>query len=372
MPAPDTGRMSPQIATRLPRIPAPRRRFAYAKDRKVRLFLSPRSMRIGPLIIALAGGLAFTGALSEGAAAQTGRVGILIPGTPSKTIEELIEAGQLVDARQRLEQRFATEGRTARNLLLWGMILYRQEKYQEALSELRQSFSLNEKDPDLHKLMGLSLTKLEKPKLAEPFFQIAVELAPEDFMARFYLGLHNYMTNRFETAEAEFRRVIELQPEYIDGYCFLGLVLEELGREDNAIGVYEDAIRRSDQTGGKDEKPYFYLGRYYVRLQRNQESIRWLRRAIEVNPQAIEALNLLGKTLSDLGRAEEALPVVERAAEIDPEDPSPHYVMMRVFKKLGRDREAAAAHGRFLALEEKRERGEEGVKKSGTVTSGVL
>ena len=304
-------------------------------------------------MIATLAGLILAGPLSVAVAAQnTGRVGVLIPGTPSKTIEELIDADQLEEAQQRLEQDVAAGGRTARNLLRWGMILYRQERYEEALSELRLSFSLNEKDPDVHKLLGLSLTKLEKPKLAEPFFEIAVQLAPNDFMGHFYLGLHNYTTNRFEPAEAEFRRVISLKPDYLDGYSFLGMALEELGREDDAISVYKKAIALGDQSSTTDEKPYFYLGRYFIRLQRTPDGLPWLRRAVEVNSNATEALNLLGKILSETGDDNEALSFLERAAAIDPVDPSPHYVMMRIYTKLGRGAHARQARLRFRELEQ--------------------
>ena len=85
-------------------------------------------MQTKRLMIAIVAGLILAGPFSRAAPGQTGRVGILIPGTPSKTIEELVDAGQLAEAQQRLEQRFAAEGRTARNLLLWGMILYRRER----------------------------------------------------------------------------------------------------------------------------------------------------------------------------------------------------------------------------------------------------
>ena len=73
---------------------------------------------------------------------------------------------------------------------------------------------------------------------------------------------------------------------------------------------------------------------------------------MKVNPEATEALNLLGKTLAETGRSEEALPYLVKAAAIDPKDPSPHYVMMRVYTKLGRRDEARAARARFRELEE--------------------
>ena len=246
----------------------------------------------------------------------------------------------------------AFEGKTARTLLIRATILYREERYEAALRDLRESFALNESDPDVHKLMGLCLTKLDKTDMAKPFFQIAVKLAPDDFMAHFYLGLHHYTTNRFEAAEREFNTVIELRPAHLDGYSYLGLALEEMERQDEVIAAYRRGTEIADREGGNDEKPYFYLGRYLIRLQRSEESLPWLRRAVEVNPGAVEALNLLGKTLADTGGGEEALPYLVKAAEIDPKDPSPHYVMMRVYTKLGRRDDAREARERFRELEE--------------------
>jgi tetratricopeptide (TPR) repeat protein len=296
--------------------------------------------------LVLAGGL-----VVSAPAQRNNRVGILVPGTPDLTIEQLVDRGRIEEARERLRERMSAEGKTARTLLIRATISYREGLYETALKDLRESFALDENVPDVHKLMGLCLTKLEKPKLAEPFFQIAVKLAPDDFMAHFYLGLHYYTTNRFEQAEREFNTVIKLRPTHLDGYSYLGLALEEMERREEAINAYRRGTEVADTGQSKDETPYFYLGRYLIRLQRSEQSLPWLRRAVEVNPEALEALNLLGKTLADTGRNEEALPYLAKGAEIDPRDPSPHYVMMRVYTKLGRRDEARQARAKFRELE---------------------
>ena len=186
-------------------------------------------------------------------AQRSNRVGVLIPGSPDQSIEQLVDQGRIEEARERLRERMAAEGKTARTLLIRATISYREELYEKALQDLRRSFALNENAPEVHKLMGLCLTKLEKPKMAEPFFRIAVELAPDDFMAHFYLGLHHYTTNRFEAAEREFNKVIKLRPAHVDGYAYLGLALEEMERQDDAIAAYRRGAEIAVRQGGNDE-----------------------------------------------------------------------------------------------------------------------
>ncbi len=170
-------------------------------------------MSVHRILIDVVAGAIFAAGLAFSAPPQkSDRVGVLIPGSPEQSIDQLVDLGRIEEARERLRDCMAMEGKTARTLLIRATILYREERYEAALRDLRESFSLNESDPDVHKLMGLCLTKLEKSELARPFFQIAVKLARDDFMAHFYLGLHYYTTNRFEAAEREFNTVIELRP----------------------------------------------------------------------------------------------------------------------------------------------------------------
>ena len=98
------------------------------------------------------------------------------------------------------------------------MILHKEKQYLASIRKLERVLSLNDGDPDVYKLIGLNLVSMGKEDLAERYFVRAVELAPRDFMARYYLGLYQLTSKQFARAEAGFQEVIKLNPKYVEGY----------------------------------------------------------------------------------------------------------------------------------------------------------
>jgi tetratricopeptide (TPR) repeat protein len=269
------------------------------------------------------------------------------------TIEKLIDRGRLQEAREKLREQSAKEGEQPRMLLFEAMILYKENQYVESIRKLERSLALYDSDPDVYKLIGLNLVSLGKEDLAGRYFETAVELAPRDFMARYYLGLYQLSNKYYDRAEAGFRDVIQLSPRYVDAYILLGVTLEQRGNEAEAIRTYHQAIELSEQQNLKKEAPFLYLARLLISLQSYEQSLPPLKRAVEINPKSTEARALLGRALNQLGRYEEALPVLQDAVKLAPQDKTSHYLMMSVYKKLGKRDEAQREMQLFRALEEK-------------------
>ena len=152
--------------------------------------------------------------------------------TTEITVEKLIDLGRLQEAREKLREQIVKEGERPRLLLFEAMILHKEKQYLASIRKLERVLSLNDGDPDVYKLIGLNLVSMGKEDLAERYFVRAVELAPRDFMARYYLGLYQLTSKQFARAEAGFQEVIKLNPKYVEGYQLLGwewLLLSPLG-----------------------------------------------------------------------------------------------------------------------------------------------
>jgi tetratricopeptide (TPR) repeat protein len=269
------------------------------------------------------------------------------------TIEKLIDLGRLQEAREKLREQFAKEGEHPRTLLFEAMILYKEKQYVESIRKLERSLALYDSDPDVYKLIGLNLVSLGKEDLAGRYFETAVELAPRDYMARYYLGLYQLSNKYYDRAEAVFREVIKLSPNYVDAYLLLGVAEEQRGKEVEALRTYRQAIELAEQQNLKIDTPFLYLARLLISLQSYEQSLPPLKRAVEINPKSSEARTLLGRALNQLGRYEEALPVLQDAVKLAPQDKTSHYLMMSVYKKLGKGDEAQREMQLFRALEGK-------------------
>jgi tetratricopeptide (TPR) repeat protein len=267
------------------------------------------------------------------------------------TIEKLIDLGRLAEARARLRAQFAQEGEQPRLLLCEAMILYREQQHAESLRKLERALRLHDGDADVYKLIGLNLVSAGKDDLAGQYFEKAAALAPQDFMARYYVALSQLTSKQLAQAAASAQAVIQLNPKYVDAYLVLGVAQEQLGQEAAAIQTYQQAIEITEQRPLKTEKPSLYLARLLLSLQRYEQSLPPLQKAVAINPQSAEAQTLLGRVLSSLKRYDEALQALQEAARLAPQDKSPHYLLMGIYQKLGNTSAAQREMQLFRALE---------------------
>jgi tetratricopeptide (TPR) repeat protein len=102
---------------------------------------------------------------------------------------------------------------------------------------------------------------------------------------------------------------------------------------------------------GQLVKAYANRGASYLRKGDVDGALADFDRAIELQPQAPEAL--AGRAQANLkkGLAAKALPDVEQALSLDPNDPFAHDTRAHVLAALGRRKEAIAEYRKALAIE---------------------
>ena len=273
----------------------------------------------------------------------------------SPAIEKLIDGGRLAEAARALETQIARAGLTARNLLLRGLIAYRDGRFEEALPDLKQSFALNEQDPDTSKALGLCLVRLGREDLAETFFRIAVELAPEDAMAHYYLGLNAYTTKRFDEAGQSFREAVRLSPTVPENHSYLGRSYEALGQIELARKHYLIANELNQQRSQPSGDPPLLMGSLLFRQGRLDEAKRYLREALEHDDSQALPHYWLGLLFEQESELEAAIRALDRAAALAPTDHRPHYAMARIHRRLGNARSADEALQKFRELRKRSE-----------------
>ena len=269
------------------------------------------------------------------------------------TVEKLIDQGRLHEARLKLREQIAKEGERPRLLLFEAMILYREKQHRESIRVLERILPQNDADPDVHKLIGLNLVAGGRDDLAGAYFEKAVELAPRDFMARYYLCLYQLTDRQRVSAETTCRITTQLNPKYLDGYLALGVALEQSKMTQEAIQTYLQACELAEQQGSKTEAPFLYLSRLLISLHQFEQSLPPLKKAVTINPKSPEAHTALGQALGRLGQYEQALQSLLEAVRLAPNEKSPHYLLMGIYQKLGKTDDARREMQIFRALEEK-------------------
>jgi tetratricopeptide (TPR) repeat protein len=129
------------------------------------------------------------------------------------------------------------------------------------------------------------------------------------------LGLALSKLGRCEEALVHFEDAIRLRPDHAKAHNNLGLCLHVLGRDDEAIASYKCAIELEPEM----ELAYINLSEALVALGRIDEGIAARQEALRLDPNDATNLSNLGALLGSVGRLEEAIDHFRRSLAIRPE-----------------------------------------------------
>jgi predicted O-linked N-acetylglucosamine transferase (SPINDLY family) len=222
--------------------------------------------------------------------------------------------------------------------------LYNARRYPEL--EIRAQGLLG-RFPDsglVWKLLGASLQTQGKNALLA--FQKAAALMPGDADAHYYLGNVLKELGRLEDAAACYRKALKIRPVFAEAQNNLGLALRNLGQVDSAIASFRRAV---DIKPGLAEAHY-NLGNAMRDTGQFQEAVTSYRRTIEIKPDFAGALSNLGLALRSLGQYSSAETSFRRALEIDPNSAVAHLQLGNILTDLGRLDDAAASYRHALEI----------------------
>jgi adenylate cyclase len=174
---------------------------------------------------------------------------------------------------------------------------------------------------------GLGLTYYEQwarqwsqdPQSLERAFELAKRaiVLDDSRSAAYSLLSHVYLWKKQPTQAIEaIKRTIDLDPNDADGYVDLAETLVWVGKPLEALDLVEKAMRLNPHY------PAGYLiilGFAYLNLERYEEAVAALKRALIRSPDHIYGHLLLATIYSEVGREEEARPHVAEALRINPQ-----------------------------------------------------
>lgn len=115
-------------------------------------------------------------------------------------------------------------------------------------------------------------------------------------------ALEMYERGRLAEAETELRKALEIDPDQGDWHFNLGITLERIGRDGEALSSYEQAARLlSDAID-----PKLAAGSACLRLSRFEDAIHWFEKVIALNASVESAWAMLIDANASLGLHDEA------------------------------------------------------------------
>jgi serine/threonine-protein kinase len=147
-------------------------------------------------------------------------------------------------------------------------------------------------------------------------YRQATALTPGLSRPHFNLGVVLADLGRQDEALAEIRAAIALEPMNASFRNNFGGLLWELGRPEEAATEYLAAI----DLDPRDAYPHSNLGMLFLELGRRQKALAELRQAVVLDPESAEAHGNLGRALREEVQLDEAVAEYQKALELGDKD----------------------------------------------------
>ena len=201
-------------------------------------------------------------------------------------------------------------------------------------------------EPPLLQLWSDLASLVASPAAFGPHIRAVVEDALEtaqaaptnpSAVARLGMVLHAY--DQFEGAERCYERALELQPGQSAWLYYLGSVRARLGRHNEALDAFRQAVR-SDPSYAPAR---LQLADVLLATGAVEDSRALYDALTREHPSLVQAVYGLGRALSELHQNAAAVEQLARAIELAPEYGSAHYALGLAYRDLG-DETAARRH----------------------------
>lgn len=213
--------------------------------------------------------------------------------------------------------------------------LYRLGRYQEALNACDDLLRVAPPSARLFNLRGDILTQLahspsaryqeQMARYAEACgaYRRAAEASPN--VAMYWADLATALTalGRYEEAYSAYHRAVELMPNEAEYRLGEALMLSSLGRFEAAIDSYSAAVRLAAPGDAKFRAGMMrnIAATLTEDLDRHQDALALIEKAIELEPTSIRAWVIKGHALKMVGKAAEADMALTRALSLAPASP---------------------------------------------------
>ena len=231
------------------------------------------------------------------------------------------------------------------------LVAYRDAKAKESLAEFTAGAKYHVPSALDLKIVALDYLLLKENNDADRWLTRSLQADAHDAQAWYYLGRTKYAKGQFPEAIEAFAQCLRLEPRNSKAETNVGLSYEALGRRDEAIQAFKNAIAWQAETQAKDPEPFIELAHLYLDQNQAEKAVPYLEQSIVIFPSVSKAHRALGKAYSLLHRLPEAQAELEKAIALEPETSSLHCMLGQVYRQAGNVSGATAEFDRCAALQ---------------------
>jgi len=232
--------------------------------------------------------------------------------------------------------------------------LFVAKKLPEAVAAVDEALRLDPKlipALTLKAKLGMAAGQFD---VARQCLERALAIDPRAQYAQFLYGLQAYLSNDLAAALPRLRKARELNPRDPRTALYLGLTVDSLGKPEEALSLYEDAVSLERSAGTLDAETLLPGAKLLLLLGRLKESENWLHQAEEISPNSRDVHFELARLLLKKGDALQATAEGEKALALSDgvvTDASIHYLLIRAYRQSG-NADRAEMHAEIMRAQE--------------------
>ncbi|MBN2460806.1 MAG: tetratricopeptide repeat protein [Candidatus Cloacimonetes bacterium] len=218
----------------------------------------------------------------------------------------------------------------------------RKQAIQENLLSKIEEFSSGEVD----KLLSIAVQHFNSKNYAsaEESFLDLLAIDPENLEANFYMGLINYINKNYETSESYYLKALEIDSGNKDVLDYLSQTYLKQGKYDEAIDALSQIAENEE-----DKEIWLKIGDIYIDLEYYEEAEESYQKALEYDPDYIDAHVALGNLFYGQEYYNDAIPYFEFAARALPEEDDLQKKLAYCYRKTGQLESAIAQYKEIIA-----------------------
>ena len=194
-----------------------------------------------------------------------------------------------------------------------GATLGEQSKWDEAISAYRHGIDLNPKNSWYHVCLAKVLSKQKRWDEVVVAYRRAMELNPDKFWEYEDLGDALFEQKEWDEAAFAYRKAIKLKPDFLQPRDQLGKILLEQQKWQEATEVYQEAIKFKPNFSGYSNG----LGKGLLQLKEWEEAANAFQQAIKLEPDCAWYHRNLGLALLGQGKYDRAIDCSKKAVELN-------------------------------------------------------
>jgi tetratricopeptide (TPR) repeat protein len=229
--------------------------------------------------------------------------------------------GRADEAVVAIKKAVAIDPKAALFRLHLGTALVAAKKYVEAVTELRLATGMSPTMPEAHYNLGNALRLLGNHDDALAAYRTTLKLAPQMLQARMNLGLTLAAQKKYDEALVELRATLQASPGNFEVQLAIANVTDQKGDEQQLFIEAQQLLRLAPT----EAQAHFMFGLALNRQFRDDEAIEVYEHALKLDPKNPEGWDNFAQSLQGAGKFERAEQAFRKARELRLDDPDINY-----------------------------------------------